>query len=66
MAESIVSSQIGLGVPPFIGNLDGSGSASTSVPLPPGLTGVVVYAISHTLGATHVSTRSPVVAITLL
>jgi hypothetical protein len=66
MAATDVVTQIGFGAPPYLGTLSAGGSAATTILLPPGLTGVAVYAVSHTLGASHASRRSPVVVHTLL
>jgi hypothetical protein len=58
--------QISVNAPPFVGVFDASGSDATSVLLPAGLTGVVVYGISHTVTAGLVSGRSNVASVVVL
>ncbi len=65
-----LEAQFGIGTPPFVGNLDVAGRALFAVPggtLPPGLTGLTLYALSVTYTPiTDLITPSNVAAITLL
>ncbi len=63
MPQSDVGFEIGFGALPFVGMLDATGASSSTVQLPPGLTGIFVFGVSHTLlgtTAANLDAKSPV------